>query len=176
MQGMNKIKNFCPVTAKIVQQFRESINSQFIDKCSQAISRENTSYWIKRCLVVVNAMTCNSVKEIAESAFLSTKSVRTVLKAIIGGDFDVILRTNLGGRKKKECSAETYHLIDALFGLRPDDLVNAGFFHNCELENSLKGRQIWTIALLAKAAGTTYFFMQQWLKNNNIKLTEKSSY
>ena len=43
--------------------------------------------------------------------------------------------------KKKECSAEIYHLIDALFGLRPDDLVNAGFFHNCELENSLKGRQ-----------------------------------
>ena len=176
MQGMNNNKNFCPATAKIVQQFRESINSQFIDKCSQAISRENTSYWIKRCLVVVNAMTCNSVKEIEESAFLSTKSVRTVLKAIIGGDFDVILRTNLGGRKKKECSAETYHLIDALFGLRPDDLVNAGFFHNCELANSLKGRQTWTIALLAKAAGTTYYFMQQWLKNNNIKLTEKSSY
>ena len=88
---MKKNKNFCPATAKIVQQFRESINSQFIDKCSQAISRENTLYWLKRCLVVVKAMTCNSVKEIAESACLSTRSVRTVLKAIIGGDFDVVL-------------------------------------------------------------------------------------
>ncbi|MCK0514731.1 hypothetical protein MXE38_07730 [Anaerobiospirillum sp. NML120448] len=103
-------------------------------------------------------MTCNLVKEIAESACLSTRSVRTVLKAIIGGDFDVVLRTNAGGRKKKECFAEVYHLIDALFGLCPDDLVNAGFFHNCELENRLKGRQTWTIALLDKAAGTTYFF------------------